>query len=103
MAMNRETKRMLQRRGSWPTTAHPRASERRQAADAAARQREKRTGRREFLKEVRGELRKVAWPTRAETINYSIIVLRRTRGPDRLRRLALDYVFGEFVLNLFNA
>ena len=29
----------------------------------------------QFLREVRGELRKVVWPTRSEVINYSIIVL----------------------------
>ncbi len=28
-----------------------------------------------FVREVRGELRKVAWPTRAEVRNYSIVVL----------------------------
>ena len=29
----------------------------------------------QFLREVRGEPRKVAWPTKSEVINYSIIVL----------------------------
>ncbi len=29
----------------------------------------------EFLREVRAELKKVAWPTREEVINYSIVVL----------------------------
>ncbi len=27
------------------------------------------------MKEVRGELRRVHWPTRAEVINYSIVTL----------------------------
>jgi preprotein translocase subunit SecE len=34
----------------------------------------RRTGPRQFLHEVNVEMRKVAWPTRAETINYSTVV-----------------------------
>jgi preprotein translocase subunit SecE len=34
-----------------------------------------RVGPRQFLHEVNVEMRKVAWPTRAETINYSTVVL----------------------------
>ncbi|MGH9066849.1 MAG: preprotein translocase subunit SecE [Acidimicrobiales bacterium] len=29
----------------------------------------------QFLREVRGEMRKVAWPNRAEVVNYSTVVL----------------------------
>ncbi len=29
----------------------------------------------QFLKEVRQEVRKVTWPTRAETIRYSVMVV----------------------------
>ena len=29
----------------------------------------------QFLKEVRQEVRKVTWPTRAETIRYSVMVI----------------------------
>jgi preprotein translocase subunit SecE len=32
------------------------------------------TGPRQFLHEVNVEMRKVAWPTRAETLNYSTVV-----------------------------
>jgi preprotein translocase subunit SecE len=35
----------------------------------------RRTNPRQFLHEVNVEMRKVAWPTRAETINYSSVVL----------------------------
>lgn len=35
----------------------------------------RRVGPRQFLHEVNGEMRKVAWPTRAETVNYSTVVL----------------------------
>ncbi len=34
-----------------------------------------RVGPRQFLHEVNVEMRKVAWPTRAETVNYSTVVL----------------------------
>ncbi len=34
-----------------------------------------RTGPMQFLKEVRGELRKVAWPNRKELQSYTIVVL----------------------------
>ena len=103
MAMNRETKRMLQRQGQID-----RGRRARRARSAASRPaprpepREKRTGPREFVKEVRAELRKVAWPTKSETINYSIIVFIAVVVLTAFIG-ALDYVFGEFVLNLFNA
>ena len=57
---------------------------------------------RDGLKEVRAELRKVAWPTRSETINYSIIV-----GVALVIMtafiFAIDWVFSEAVLRLFDA
>jgi preprotein translocase SecE subunit len=56
----------------------PRAPERK-ARPQAAPQRE-RTGPRQYLGEVRGELRKVAWPTRHEVVNSTIIVLIAFRG-----------------------
>jgi preprotein translocase subunit SecE len=102
MAMNRETKRMLQRQGQLGEDGAP-APRRERRAPTAPRvaEREQRTKPREFFKEVRSELRKVAWPTRQETINYSIIVfvalavLMAFVG-------GLDYLFGDFVLKLFN-
>jgi preprotein translocase subunit SecE len=79
MAMNRAQKRMLQKQGALgadgePARAQPPA---RKAAPPRGREggKEKRATPVEFLKEVRGELRKVAWPTRSEVVNYSIIVL----------------------------
>ncbi|MDP9075114.1 MAG: preprotein translocase subunit SecE [Actinomycetota bacterium] len=73
--MNREQKRLLQRQGQLGTDGEPVARKREPArpvtAPAAQRSRVKP---REFLHEVTVELRKVAWPTRAETINYSMVV-----------------------------
>jgi preprotein translocase subunit SecE len=101
MAMNRETKRMLQRQGQMTEDGAPTRERRRQPATPRPEPREKRTGPREFLKEVRAELRKVAWPTKSETINYSIIVFVAVVVLTAFVG-ALDYLFGEFVLNLYN-
>jgi preprotein translocase subunit SecE len=52
--------------------------DRRQQAVArrpAAPERKKRVGPRQFLREVRQELRKVAWPTRRELFAYTLVVL----------------------------
>lgn len=35
----------------------------------------KRTGARQFLREVRQELKKVDWPTRKELVTYTVVVL----------------------------
>ena len=102
MAMNRETKRMLQRQGQMTEDGSPTRERRRQPQQPRPQEREKRTSPREFVKEVRSELRKVAWPTRPEVINYSIIVFVAVVVLTAFVGF-LDYGFGEFVLNLFNA
>jgi preprotein translocase subunit SecE len=38
-------------------------------------ERKKRAGPRQFLREVRQELKKVAWPTRRELLAYTLVVL----------------------------
>src|SRR5262245_50202021 len=100
MAMNRQTKRMLQKQGQLGADGEPVAQKRRQAPPQ--KNRDARVGPVQFLREVRGELRKVAWPTRDEVIKYSIGV------PFPVALLtslicALDFVFGERVLKLLNA
>ena len=101
MAMNRETKRMLQRQGQLGEDGAPATRERRAPTAPRPADKEQRTKPAEFVKEVRAELRKVAWPTRQETINYSIIVFFAVAVLMALIG-GLDYVFGEFVLKLFN-
>ena len=98
MAMNRQQKRMLQRQGQVGADGEPIA--RKRAAPPAPRPKEERTTPRQFLHEVRGEMRKVAWPTRAEVINYSIIVLVAVILLTAYIG-ALDFGFGELILNLF--
>ena len=93
--MNRQTKRLMQRQKS----DRPRAPERK-ARPQAAPQRE-RTGPRQYLTEVRGELRKVAWPTRHEVVNSTIIVLIAVVVMTALI-FGFDYVSSKFVLFLFD-
>ena len=63
--MNRQTKRMMER------------DKRREAAvrRPPVPERKKRVGPRQFLREVRQELRKVAWPSRRELFAYTMVVL----------------------------
>ena len=99
MAMNRETKRMLQRQGQLgadgaPTRAKPQPR-------PAPRPVKERTTPRQYLREVRGELRKVAWPTRAEVTRYSVIVLITVVVLGAFIFL-LDYAFAKSVFFLFD-
>lgn len=55
-----------------------------------------------FLKDVRAELRRVAWPTRTEVIHYSLVVLF-TLAILLVVIFALDFVFAKSVLFLFDA
>jgi len=98
MAMNRQQKRMLQRQGQLGTDGEPVA--RKRTAPPAPRPKDERTTPVQFLREVRGELRKVAWPTRPEVVNYSIIVLAAVVLLTAYVA-ALDYGFGQLLLKLF--
>ena len=75
--MNRQMKRMQERQeraqkraGTTRPTTPPAATRK-----ATVQEKRKRTGARQFLKEVRQELSKVDWPTRRELVSYSIVVL----------------------------
>lgn len=73
MAMNREQKRAAQRAGQVNADGSPvTVRDRRQPAQ---RLKSERTSPADFVREVRGELKKVSWPARPEVIRYSIIVL----------------------------
>ncbi|HEX6237975.1 MAG TPA: preprotein translocase subunit SecE [Acidimicrobiales bacterium] len=99
MAMNRQTKRMLQRQGQVGADGAPQV--RKRPAPQAPRPSEGgRTGPAQFVREVRGELRKVAWPTRAEVVNYSIIVFVALVILTSYIA-SLDYAFGEAIFKLF--
>ncbi|HZB70622.1 MAG: secE [Acidimicrobiales bacterium] len=99
MAMNRETKRMLQRQGQLgPDGAPARAKPQPRPAPRPVKER---TSPRQYLREVRGELRKVAWPSRAEVTRYSVIVLITVVVLGAFIFL-LDYAFAKSVFFLFD-
>ena len=103
MAMNRAQKRMLQKQGALGADGEPSAQRPQQRRPAQPRPQESKETRAtpvEFLREVRGELRKVAWPTRSEIINYSIIVLVAVVVLTSFIAL-VDYGVSEFVLKLY--
>ncbi|HMS46408.1 MAG: preprotein translocase subunit SecE [Candidatus Microthrix subdominans] len=94
MAMNREQKRAMQRAGQVDAEGSPMARDRRQPAKTVRK--EERTSPTQFFKEVRSELRKVAWPTREELIRYSIIVLVAIVALT-IFVTVLDWIFLKFV------
>ena len=74
MSMNREQKRLLQRQGYIDEDGQV-VQAKRDRAQQAARPGAERTTPRQFIREMRAELRKVIWPTKSEVINYSLVVL----------------------------
>ncbi len=76
----------------------PRAPERK--TKPAQQHAKERTGPRQFLMEVRGEMRKVAWPTKKEIINSTIIVLIAVVVMTTLIFL-FDYASAKLVLFLY--
>ncbi len=98
MTLNREQKRMLKKRGELAEDGETPIAQRRQPSQRPA---EERTSPGQFAKEVRSELRKVAWPSRTETINYSVIVIV-TVAVFTAMIFGLDWVFSELVGLLFD-
>ncbi len=100
---NREEKRRAQKEGSAGTDPEGGTTARRARPSAkdAPTKKEERTSPRQFVKEMRAELRKVAWPTRQETLNYSLIVAA-TLVFMTLLIFGLDTLFSDLVLRLFD-
>jgi preprotein translocase subunit SecE len=99
MAMNREQRRLLQKQGQLDAEGNPVNARREQRT---APPKTERSSPAEYVREVRGELRKVAWPTRSEVVNYTIVVLVTVVILTGFV-FALDYVFGELIFNLLRA
>ena len=98
MSMNRQQKRMLQKQGEVDADGEPIRARRKQPSTGPPQER---TGFFQFLREVRNELRKVAWPSRAETVNYSIVVLVTVVVLGTMI-YGFDWVFSVFILDLFD-
>ena len=98
--MNREMKRRMQRQGQVGEDGSPASARRQPQPRPAPKPASQRTSPAEFVREVGSELRKVAWPTRAETINSSIVVFI-TLAAVMIVIVILDYLFGKSSLYLF--
>jgi preprotein translocase subunit SecE len=105
--VNRETKRLMQRQGQMeadgsPSTRRAPASTttrtpRQQRGGAPAR---KRSTPVQFVREVRDEMRQVAWPSRSELINYTSVVLTTLIIMISLI-FVLNLAFGKLITQLF--
>ena len=97
-SMNREQKRAMKKAGELDADGQP-SRERRQAQGGRPPS-EPRPTVRQYVGEVRSELRKVAWPSRDEVVNYSIVVLITLIVLTTFIGL-LDWGLGEGLLKLF--
>ena len=86
--LNREQKRQLRKMGALDEQGKPTRAQRQ------PKKKSERTGIRQYLREVRDEMRKVAWPNRPEVKRYSIIVIITVVVYTALVG-GFDYVFGE--------
>jgi preprotein translocase subunit SecE len=100
--VNRETKRMMARQGQTEPDGSP--SQKRAAPAATqrrpARQTRQRTSPPQFAREVRDELRQVAWPNRSELVNYTAVVVTTLVLMISLIFI-LNFGFGKAVLFMF--
>ena len=98
MSMNREQRRMMQRQGEVDADGEPIRTRR---ETPQQRSREERTRPLQFFRECRAELRKVAWSTRSETLNYTIVVVITITAVTTLVA-GLDWLFSNSILELFD-
>jgi preprotein translocase subunit SecE len=108
--VNRETKRMMQRQGQMEADGSP-ASRRAPAGQGAGRggpraarpgpSGRKRTTPIQFTREIRDEMRQVAWPSRSELINYTSVVITTLAIMIGLI-FVLNLGFGRLITLLFN-
>ena len=88
--LNREQKRQLKKMGALDAEGKATRQQR-----PAPKKKSDRVGPRQYLREVREEMRKVAWPTSPEVKRYSIIVIITVVVYTALVG-GLDYVFGQW-------
>jgi preprotein translocase subunit SecE len=103
--MNRQTKRLMQRQKATGQDRMEAMRQRRAVTTGGpggpgGRPRRPRTSIRQFLKEVRQELKKVAWPSRKELVGYTVVVLVAVVFLTSLVFL-MDLAFSKAVLKVF--
>ena len=87
--LNREQKRQLRKMGALTDDGKVQRGQRQQP-----KKQHERVGVRQYLREVRDEMRKVAWPKQPEVKRYSIIVIITVVVYTALVG-GFDYLFGE--------
>jgi preprotein translocase subunit SecE len=95
--MNRETKRQMRRQGQMEADGSPST----RARPPATARRRQRTSPAQFAREVRDELRQVAWPNRSEMVNYTAVVVTTLVLMVTLIFI-LNFGFGKTVLFMFH-
>lgn len=90
--MNREMRRIQEK--------DEERAKRRRAEGPKPRVKE-RVGFRQYLREVRQEMKRVAWPTRDQTITYTVVVLAVTTIVGLLT-FGLDFAFKTGVLEILS-
>ncbi|HZD80012.1 MAG TPA: preprotein translocase subunit SecE [Actinomycetota bacterium] len=96
--MNRQMKRAQRRQGGPGVDRRPSPAQ--GTRRAATQEKRKRTSARQFLKEVRQELKKVNWPTRQELVAYTVVVLVSVTVLTAYV-FGLDSIFSRFVVKVF--
>ncbi len=104
--MNRQSKRLLQRQGALGPDGSPSGASRDQVAAEAGRRRQ--AGPKEpiaarsveYMREVRSELQRVAWPGRSEVANYTVVVFLAVVLLTAFI-YGLDYGFAKGIIYLF--
>ena len=87
--LNREQKRQLRKMGALDDEGKATRAQRQQP-----KKNQDRVGVRQYLREVREEMRKVAWPKRPEVTRYSIVVVITVVFYTALVG-GFDYLFGQ--------
>jgi preprotein translocase subunit SecE len=95
--MNRQTKRLMARQQKAQEKPQPAARR-----PVQPEQRKKRVPPRQFLREVRQELKKVDWPTRKELFAYTIVVLVSVVVLTSFV-FVLDFLFSKAILRIFGS
>lgn len=95
--MNRQAKRAMQRQQRTGGEGPSAPARRRQAVEQKKRER---TGFRQFLREVRQELKKVNWPDRRQMLIYTTVVLVTVVVLTSFV-FALDFVIGKGIFTVF--
>jgi preprotein translocase subunit SecE len=104
--VNRETKRLMQRQGQMEADGSPSTKRAPASQPRTARQTKggapvrRRSTPAQFVREVRDEMRQVAWPSRSELINYTSVVFTTLVIMISLI-FVLNLAFGKLITLLF--